>query len=151
MKRNRLLTMALAVGLTLVNLTTTASAHVQRSPRVCHNSTPYDVVMNDKAGFWARENPKIGVCNNNGGYQSRFRLTRPPRDPQITGGVFLSYQTAFGTYYSVVTKSTTYVNGPVLSVSTKNAPLYFNYAADASFVGTTDTIILSGPWSNYGF
>lgn len=150
MKLSRKLSgVVMAVSMTITGYSASAAASAPL-PEVCHGSAAFNVNIYQRAGISAVEEPKVGVCNNNAGYQSRFRLTASCSGCG-QGGLFLAYQARNGVYNSLLTRSQSFVNGPIFSDGFKNAPLGFWYAPSASFIGTVDTISLSGPWSNYGF
>ena len=112
---------------------------------VCHGWTPFDVTSRGEPGGIAvgQESPKIGVCNHNGGYQSRMRKVGGP-----AGVCFVArYQTALGVYDSNCTSSSLWQNGPVISNDPfRNGPLYFcTFAIDILL------ICGDGPWTNNGY
>ena len=145
----RILLIPATLGLMSTAFATTTDAS-SPLPVVCHGLSAFNVNIYDRAGISAVEEPKVGVCNNNAGYQARFRLTATCGGCG-DGGLFLAYQARNGVYNSLLTRSQSFINGPIFSDGFKNAPLGFWYAPSASFIGTVDTISLSGPWSNYGF
>jgi len=106
---------------------------------VCHGTSPFYVNSGDNLGNFGREEPKVGVCNWNSGYQSRFRKTGGD------GCTMIQYAGSNGRYASNCTTSTLFVNGPVFSDPSKSAPLYF------CTVSTYFPMCDSGPWTNYGF
>ena len=113
---------------------------------VCHGPSPFKVTGSSAWGAQGQEEAKLGVCNNNGGYQSRLRRSwTPPLDPSAC--FIARYETALGVYQSNPICDGTWRNGPIISGdSLKNGPLYF---CAMTYDGIN--ICGDGPWTNKGY
>ena len=113
---------------------------------VCHGSSSF-MVSSGSQGLEAaggQEVSKVGVCNNNGGYQSSIRKTSGPASACFV----VIYYTSLGVYTTNCVSSSSWQNGSVIvGDPDKNAPMYFCPAS----IGGLVYVCTSGPWSNYGY
>ena len=111
---------------------------------VCHNSSSFIVSATLDFGAVVQEESKIGVCNNNGGYQGRHRL----KSGTLAECFFTMYGSQNGAHSSPCTTSTLWQNGPLFTDPGKKAPLWFCFGGQ----DWEDYLICpSGPWTNEGF